>query len=134
MTTTAADVHLFAWIGENWAFILPITVMAFGASVAWFKVIVSRYPTRAEVHRTMDDKIKISEGKCEKQFADLEIKQRDIVEAITTLRHELLTRVDKTKDEVIGRVESIDKDNKADHSDIRKYIQNQTSLILDHRK
>jgi len=123
MTTTAEDVHLFVWIKENSPFLGPLALLFFGMIAGWVKVMLSRYPTRKEIHLTMDEKIEASQAQCEKQFIRLERDQHDIVEAISRLRVELLSRAD-----------AIDKDNKGEHSDIRKYIQNQTSLILDHWK
>lgn len=109
--TTAADVHLFDWIKVNSPFLGPLLLLFIGMVAGWIKVMVSRYPTRKELHQTMDDKITACQLLSAKRADKIENEQHNIVVAVDNMRKEVIARVDR-----------IDSDNKVEHSAITKMI------------
>ena len=55
--TEAHEVHLFDWIRENGPFLGPMFLLMIGMLGGWIKVMMSRYPTREELEKTIDMKL-----------------------------------------------------------------------------
>lgn len=91
--TEAHEVHLFSWIRENGPFLGPLLLLFVGAAIGWVKVMVSRYPTRNEIHRTIDDKLTACRASVDKRGDALENEQNKIIEAINALRIELSNQI-----------------------------------------
>lgn len=93
--TTASDVHLFDWIKQNGPFLGPIFLLFMGMAVGWVKVMVSRYPTRKEIHQTIDDKLMACKATVEKRIDLLDDEQHVIITEIKDLGKALNTKIDK---------------------------------------
>ena len=69
--TTAGDVHLFAWMKENWEILATFLVVVWSMMVFWFRSIVAKFYTRQEINEQIDLKIESCKLAVDKVDSDI---------------------------------------------------------------
>ena len=55
--TNASDVHLFAWMKENWEILVTFLAVFWAMVVFWMRTVADKFYTRAEINARIDEKI-----------------------------------------------------------------------------
>ena len=87
--TEAHEVHLFDWIRENGPFLGPMFLLMIGMLGGWIKVMMSRYPTREELEKTIDMKLAACKVDVDARDERLENKQIKIDVDIQTISEKM---------------------------------------------
>jgi len=98
--TEAHEVHLFDWIRENGPFLGPMFLLMIGMLGGWIKVMMSRYPTREEVNKTIDMKLAACKVDVDDRDERLEKKQIKIDGDIQSLGEKMDKQDEQRREEV----------------------------------
>ena len=98
--TEAHEVHLFDWIRENGPFLGPMFLLMIGMLGGWIKVMMSRYPTREELEKTIDMKLAACKVDVDGRDERIERKQLKIDVDIQTLSEKMDKQDEQRREEV----------------------------------
>lgn len=129
--TSVSDVHLFDWIRENAPFLGPLFLLFVGMMAGWIKVMVSRYPTRTEIHRELAAKVTECREEASRREAALRADADKREKAAQDNQRLIIHSIDSLRMELSARIDRVDDNNATAHSDIMSRI---VKLCISHLK
>jgi len=98
--TEAHEVHLFGWIRENGPFLGPMFLLMIGMLGGWIKVMMSRYPLREELEKTVDMKLAACRIDVDKRTERIEKEQIEIAGSISELSKKIDRQDEQRREEL----------------------------------